>query len=142
MSDSLLKENVRYYYNENNQNCAETLLLAANKTYDLGLDESHAILFSGFGGGLYTGNVCGALAGSTAALSKLLVKTKAHECEELPKAQRKLVNNFRSVLGDTQCGKLKPIHHNETDRCLNTCLLAAEALEKTLADLKEAGILA
>ncbi len=141
MSVSNMEDNVRYFYNEKNHNCAETLLLAANKTYDLGLNESHALLLSGFGGGMYTGNVCGALAGCTSALGCMLVETKAHECEALPSAQRLLVRNFRSLLGDTQCGKIKPVHHTENERCLNTCLLAGKAFEQTVAQLKEEGLL-
>ncbi len=139
--ETLLEQNVRHHYTTLNHNCAETLLAACNDTFDLNIPNSSLPLLSGFGGGMFTGDTCGALCGCTAALGMMLVKTKAHETLELPKAQRLLVQNFRQALGEVHCAQIKPNFHSPTSRCLNTCLLAAKAMNQTLLELKEQEIL-
>ncbi|UNT96475.1 C-GCAxxG-C-C family (seleno)protein [Allobaculum mucilyticum] len=138
---SPLEETVHRLYATQNTNCAETLLAACNEVYDLDLPESSIRLMSGFGSGLYTGNVCGALCGLTAALSMLLVEDRAHTCKPLRPSQVLLVRNFRQILGETQCAKCKALHHSETERCLKTCLLAAQAMNQTVSELEEQGVL-
>ena len=44
----MLKEHATYYYMEDNCNCAEAVLLAANKEYGLGLPDECAKLVKGF----------------------------------------------------------------------------------------------
>lgn len=141
MLESRLEQSVRHHYTKNDHSCSETLLNACNETFHLGLPEDTYKLLSGFSAGMYTGNVCGALAGCTAALSTLLVETKAHQTPELPQAQRLLVRNFRQELSDTQCAKVKAIHHTKEQGCLQTCLLAAKAMNQTLIELQEQGLL-
>lgn len=141
MTESRLEQAVRHYYQEENHNCAETLLAACSDTYSLNLSSSSIRLLAGFGGGMYTGNACGALCGCTAALSAMLVETRAHETEALPAAQRLLIRNFRAMLGDTQCARIKPVHHSSESRCLQTCLLAAKAMNETVSSLTEQGVL-
>ncbi len=140
MSETLLEQNVRHHYLSLNHNCAETLLAACNDTFDLNVPASSLTLVSGFGGGMFTGNTCGALCGCTAALATMLVETKAHETPDLPKAQRLLVSHFRQELGEVHCAKIKPNFHSSTERCLNTCLMAAKAMNKTLQELNDQGI--
>lgn len=141
MEFSPLEKKAKYLYTEKNTNCAETLLEACNQTYHLGLDSSSIRLMGGFGGGLQTGSVCGALCGCTAALSALLIEDKAHECRPLHEAEVLLIRNFRSLLGDTLCSKIKPVHHSSETRCLDTVLLAAKAMDQTVYQLIERGIL-
>ena len=45
----LVKNTTKYY--KDNYNCAETLILAGNDPYNLGLDENTAKVMAGFGGG-------------------------------------------------------------------------------------------
>lgn len=141
MSESLLEINVKHHYQNNNFNCAETMIMACNDTFGLNLPASASKLMAGFGSGLYTGNLCGSLVGCTSALSLMMVETKAHETEKLPYAQRLLVRNFRNLLTDTQCAKLKSIHHTKEERCLPTVLLAAQAFNQTLCQLQAEGLL-
>lgn len=141
MAQTPLEQNVQHHYLNVNHNCAETLLAACNDTFGLNIPASSLILVSGFGGGMFTGNTCGALSGCTAALATMLVKTKAHETPDLPKAERLLVRNFRNALGDTHCAQIKPNFHSPEERCLNTCLMAAQAMNQTLLELHEQGIL-
>ncbi len=141
MTETPLEQNVRHHYLNVNHNCAETLLAACNDTFNLNIPTSSLILISGFGGGMFTGNTCGALSGCTAALAAMLVKTKAHETPDLPKAERLLIRNFQSVLGNTQCAQIKLNFYSPEERCLNTCLKAAQAMNQTLLNLQKQGIL-
>ena len=74
----MMRETAKKYYLEQNYNCAESVLRAANEEYGLGLDEGALKLMAGFGGGMGCGGVCGALSGGIAALSKLRVSDRAH----------------------------------------------------------------
>ena len=140
MALSLLEQNVHDFYMDKHYSCSETLLLACDKTYQLHLPDGSMKLLSGFSGGMYTGNLCGALSGCTAALSAMLVQTCAHETKILPQAERLLVSNFRKQLGHTQCPQIKMVHHSPETRCLNTCLLAAKAMNQTVLDLINDGL--
>lgn len=135
--DTSLTQAVFRLYTTQNTNCSETLLEACNEIYDLQLPEGSSRLFSVFGSGMYSGNVCGALSALSAVLSYQIVEDRAHTCEALRPAQLTLVRNFREILGDTQCPKCKMMHHTPEHRCLKTCLLAAKAMEKTIADLRQ-----
>ena len=70
---------IRDIFLDGNYNCAEAVLLWADERYHLGIAPEDVRLVSGFGGGLGSGENCGALLGALAALSKVLVKDKAHE---------------------------------------------------------------
>ncbi len=142
MPESKLEQRVRHHYVNNDHSCSETLLNACNETFHLGLPDDAYRLLSGFSAGMYTGNVCGALVGCTAALSMMLVTTRAHDTPELANAQRLLVRNFRQELSDTQCIKVKAVHHTKEQGCLATCLLAAKAMNKTVAQLTDQGLIA
>lgn len=140
MAGMTLQELVEKYYVEQNYNCAETLLHAANEYYDLHILEEDMKMMAGFGGGMFVGSTCGAMVGCIAALSKMTIHTKAHE--EL-QAIRPLIQtyqrNFKQILGATQCVELKPKYNTTEKRCLPTCLMASQALEKTIQDLKKEG---
>ena len=67
----------------------------------------------------------------------MVCKTKAHEMlPELRPLIQKHTRNFKELLGSLDCAHIKPVHHS-TDpniKCMNTCLLAAKALEKTIEE--------
>ena len=48
----MLREIANDFYMNQNYNCGECILRAANKAYDLGLDERALKLASGFGAGM------------------------------------------------------------------------------------------
>lgn len=127
----MLKEKATALY-ESGYNCAETVILAANEVYNLGLSEKEVKLMAGFGGGMGCGQVCGALSGAIAAISAKLVETKAHDCPELAPACTEMVREFKIRLTDTQCKNLKAKFFNRENRCLHTVLDACDALEKVL----------
>lgn len=112
-------------------NCAEAILQACNEYYDLGMSENEMKMMAGFGGGMFTGNACGALSGSVAAISKKIIDTKAHDhLDEIRPATQKVVANFNKTLGHTQCAQLKKKYHNKEQKCLQTVTLAAQSLEE------------
>ena len=65
----MFKETLAKYYDEGNYNCAETMIRAGNEYYELGLHDRDMIAFGGFGGGIQTGNTCGAVLAAVSVLS-------------------------------------------------------------------------
>ena len=131
----MLKERAENYYNEGNYNCAETVIRAANDEYQLGLDDTAMKLAGGFGGGMGCGKACGALCGGICAISAKLIEGKAHETKELRGTTTKLVAEFNRILGDTECKTLTVKYKKPDVRCLDTVLLACEALENVMKTL-------
>lgn len=129
----MLKEHATYYYMEDNCNCAEAVLLAANKEYGLGLPDECAKLVGGFGGGMGCGNACGALCGAISALGAVKMGRRAHDDPAFRQECAKLVKAFEEALGHTQCGELKKLHATQAQRCLKTVQAACDVLENHLA---------
>lgn len=133
-----LKETAEKYYKIEDYNCAETLIHAANEYYDLGLHEEDMKMMAGFGGGMFVGSTCGALVGATAALSRLIVKDRAHrELDQIRPACQRLYRNFRTGYGQesTLCKDLKPHWHSAEEKCWPTVARACEILEETADQL-------
>lgn len=130
----MLKEHATYYYMEDGCNCAEAVLLAANKEYNLGLAEDSVKLVGGFGGGMGCGNACGALCGAIAALGAKKMGRRAHETPALRQECAQLVKEFEEALGHTQCAELKKLHATQAQRCLKTVQAACDVLESHMAD--------
>lgn len=134
---SKLEDKIRQYY-LSGYNCSETLLHACSDVYDLKITEDDFRLMAGFGSGMYIGSSCGALIGCVAVCSKLFCHTKAHDqLAILRPIIVKLNQNFKKELGALDCAHVKPMHHSKEKGCLQTCLLAGKALEKTLDEVKE-----
>lgn len=108
----------KYYLN--GYNCAETVLLAANDAWDLDLSEDTIHVMAGFGGGMGTGNACGAITGGVAALSTRFVNGKAHNSPQMMQYVREFINTVNEHCGTTMCQVLKPIYFKSEIRCLNT----------------------
>ena len=91
-------------------NCAESLLLAANDQYALGLSDRDIQLMKAFGGGMGVGGACGALTGVLAALS-LIYPTTASAVEGGIRADSaKLVREFEAALTSQDCDVLQPLY--------------------------------
>lgn len=128
----MLRERARKYYLEQNYNCAESVLRAANEEYGLGLDEEALKLMAGFGGGMGCGGVCGALSGGIAALGKLRVNDRAHTTPGFSEECAGLVAAFEGKAGSSQCSRLKPRFFREEKRCLEMVEIGCQALEEYL----------
>ena len=128
----MLRETAKKYYLEQNYNCAESVLRAANEEYGLGLDEGALKLMAGFGGGMGCGGVCGALSGGIAALSKLRVSDRAHTTPGFSGECAGVVAAFEEKAGSCQCSELKARFFREGTRCLDTVEIGCQALEEYL----------
>ncbi len=114
---------------EKDLNCAEAVLTWADARYRLGIAPEDVRLVSGFGGGLGCGETCGALLGALAALSKALVKDRAHATPGFQEACAELVDRFRTDLGSIECAALKEKYRRPDVRCLQVVEQAAAVLE-------------
>ena len=135
----MLAETAKKYYLEGDYNCAESVLLAANEAYGLGLDPDTCYrLVSAFGGGMGCGSVCGALAGAMAALGQVAVTGRAHATEGFKDLCAGFVAAFEKELGAQDCKTLKERYFAEGSRCLQTVVLACGVLEKQMEQLRGA----
>ncbi len=128
---------VREIFLDKDCNCAETLLLWADEKYGLGVAPEDVKLVSGFGGGLGCGENCGALLGALAALSKALVRDKAHATTGFREACAGLTDRFRADLGSIRYTELKEKYCRPDVRCLYVVERAAAILNKYMQELEE-----
>ena len=128
---------VQELFLDRNYNCAETILLWANRRYGLRIAPEDVRLASGFGGGLGCGETCGALLGALAALSKILVQDRAHTTPGFPEACAGLVDRFRADLGSIVCTELKEKYRRPDVRCLYVVERAAAVLDEYIKTLEE-----
>ncbi|MBR2787730.1 MAG: C-GCAxxG-C-C family protein [Erysipelotrichaceae bacterium] len=134
------KDCVRKYYIDENYNCSECLIHAANEYYGLNIDAEDMKMFGGFGSGMYSGIVCGTLIANTAILSKMVIENKAREeSRKILPVINGMVRDFEDKLKGNSCRELRPMYYTKEESCLKTVLLAAEVLEKAVAELKEKG---
>ncbi len=127
---------VRELFLENDFNCAETVLLWADEKYGLNVAPEDVRLVSGFGGGLGCGENCGALLGALAALSKALVRERAHATPGFQEACGALVDRFRAELGSIECAELKEKYRRPDVRCLLVAERAAALLDEYMQSLE------
>ena len=130
----MLADIAQRYYLEGDYNCAESVLLAANEAYGLGLDpECCYRLVSAFGGGMGCVVVCGALSGGMAALGQAAVTGRAHTTEGFKALCTGCVRDFTDTLGGRDCAQLKPKYFSRETKCLKTVRLACDVLERQMA---------
>ena len=133
-----LGEKAKEYYLEQGLNCAVSVLLAANDTYNLGLKKEDAQLITAFGGGMGCGNLCGALAGSMAALGKVFLAEDEMYKPEFKDVCAGFVAKFNERWGTTLCAPIKEV--NATDprtRCSLTVLETGNLLQEYIDELKK-----
>lgn len=130
----MLKDLYAKYYFDQNYNCAETILRAANEYYNLGLHDRDMILVGGFGAGIQSGNTCGAVLSAVSILSMKYVEAKAHESEDIRPVTVKLIRKFNEKYGSIQCRDIKPQSFKPEYRCQKTIEAACDILEEVLAE--------
>lgn len=114
-------------------NCAEHILIGANRVYELGLSDQAMKLAAGFGGGVSSGDICGALAGAVMALGVLFVRERAHESDKIKQLTNELLDRYRANMGDIDCTPLKESHRTEEIKCRDVILEAAKILDDIVA---------
>lgn len=133
----MLCEVAEKYYLGGDYNCAESVMLAANEAYGFGLDaETSLKLVSAFGGGMGCGKLCGAVAGSMAALGFAAVTGRAHATEGFKDLCAETAAKLEAALGSTECAQVKPAFFCEETRCLGAVKAACAVLEKRLGTLE------
>lgn len=130
----MLRDRVKTYYIDQDFNCAETILRAANDEYALGLDEGAFRLVGGFGGGMGCGHTCGALCGGISAIGERFITTRAHQSPDLKDICTRYVQAFNEALGSENCDELKGRYKRDPVRCLDVVEHAADILEQVLAE--------
>lgn len=130
----MLKDLAEIYYFENNYNCAESILRAANEYYHLELHDRDMILVGAMGGGIQTGNTCGAFIAAASVLSMLYVPEKAHESPDISPVVTRLTMKVGERLDGFLCGDIKPRMLAPGQRCWNTVEIVCDALEETIAE--------
>lgn len=133
----MLKDVYQKYYFEQNYNCAETLLRAANDYYDLKLHDRDMIMVGAYGAGIQCGNTCGAVLAAASVLSMKYVEAKAHESEDIRPVVMKLMRKFNAKYGSTLCKDIKPQSFKPEYRCKMTVETACDILEETINEYEE-----
>ena len=130
----MLKDMYQKYYFEQNYNCAESLLRAANDYYELGLHDRDMIMVGAYGAGIQCGNTCGAVLAAAAVLSMKYVEAKAHESTDIKPVTTELIRKFIMKYGSTLCKDIKPQSFKPEYRCKMTVEAACDILEETIAE--------
>lgn len=110
-------------------NCAEHMLIGADRVYGLKLDREAYKLAAGFGGGMAVGGICGALTGAIMALGMLFVQERAHESEKIKALTAELIGRYRQKMGEVDCIPLKEHYRTEEIKCRDVILEAASILD-------------
>lgn len=120
----------KYYSEEYDLNCAETIIYAANEEYKLNLDKITLKTMAAFGGGMGVESVCGAITGSLAVLGIAFTKERAHESEKIKELSQEFFKKFEDKLGTKGCKDLKEKYRNDEIRCGIIIDTAAEILDE------------
>ena len=133
----MLADVAERYFLQGDFNCAESVLLAANEVYELGLDRDNCHrLVSAFGGGMGCGLLCGAIAGAMAALGQVAVTERAHVTDGFKDLCAETAAKMEEALGSVNCSVIKPELFVEGRRCAETVRRAADVLEKQMEKLR------
>lgn len=127
----MLKDYAKKYYGDN-YNCAETIIRAANDYYGLHLNDRDMIMVGSFGGGIQTGNTCGAVLSAAAVLSMKYIEAKAHESKDIKPVVGIMMDKFNKKYGSTLCRDIKPQSYKPEYGCLKTIETACDILEETI----------
>ena len=128
----MLKDVYKKYYLDMNYNCAETIIRAGNEYYDLGLHDRDMIAFGGFGGGIQTGNTCGAILSAVSVLSMKYIEKIAHDSGDIKPVTTALIREFENRYGSILCKDIKPQSFKPDVRCMATVETACDILEQVI----------
>lgn len=133
----MLKETLKKYYSqEKDLNCAETILYAANDEYGLDIEKAGFKTMAAFGGGMGVEGVCGAITGALAVLGIMFVKDRAHESTKIKELSKKFIEVFKEELGTDNCRELKEKYRNDEERCWRMIETAGDVLEDIIESEK------
>ncbi|MCK5199017.1 MAG: C-GCAxxG-C-C family protein [Spirochaetales bacterium] len=113
-------------------NCSETILKAANISYNMKLDKTALKLAAGFGGGMGIESTCGALTGAVMVLSHLFVTERGHESDYIRDLTREFLYIFEDEMKSIDCSFLKDKYRDPETDCRPIIHEAALLLEKII----------
>ena len=128
-----IRKYLNYYYTEKGYNCAETVFRAANDAWKLGLQDPVFKCMGGFGGGMGTRNVCGAISGGIAAMGFLYVEETGHKSPLMMAKAKLLTELVQERLGSEKCSYLNPKYKTEQEKCLPTIRLISKIIDEVVA---------
>ena len=118
-------------------NCSEAVLQAANLAYDLKLSPAALRMAAGFGGGVGGQELlCGALSGGVMALGTLFVKQCAHESDLIKRIVKDYFDLFEKEMGSIDCAPLKEVHRTEALGCKLVIAASARCLDRVIEKYK------
>lgn len=127
---------LKYYSKENDLNCAESVLYAANEEYNLNLNENTLKVMAGFGGGMAVGSTCGAIAGAVATISVMYTNLRGHESPKVKELTEKLYRGVEEKLSHADCKSLKDEYFDQDKRCKDIMIASADVLEEIISNNK------
>ncbi|MDO4564306.1 MAG: C-GCAxxG-C-C family (seleno)protein [Clostridia bacterium] len=130
----MLKERARYYYLEQDYNCAEAIAHAANEVYGLGLSKDSLKLMSGFGGGMCCGKTCGAVCAALAVISRCAVSERAHATCGFKELCADFILKCEKGFESLDCAIIKDRNATEAERCYKTVECVIDLLEAYRAE--------
>lgn len=101
-----LDELIKFYVEEKCYACSESLLLAANEVWELGLSDDMLRTMSGFAGGMGDGCVCGAISAGIAVLGAMFCRESGNESPQLMVRTKCFMQRCRQSLGAVDCAEL------------------------------------
>lgn len=128
----LVEKVKKYYAQEYDLNCAETIIYAANEEYSLDLDKKTLKTMAAFGGGMAIESVCGVITGSIAVLGIMFTIERAHESDRIKELTKEFFEKFERKFGTINCDKLKEGYRTEETRCSSMVIAAAEILDEII----------
>lgn len=128
------------YGDEQDFNCAETILYGANEAYHLGLDIEALKMSAGFGAGMFIGDKCGALTAAVMVLSHLFTDRVAHNTPKLTDLVKELFERYREKMGEVDCTPLKEKYRTKENGCHIVIYEAAVILDDIVSREKNKGI--
>ena len=120
-------------------NCAETILYAADRAYNMALPHSALKLAAGFGGGMGVESTCGVLTGASMVFSAMFVEQRGHESDRVKRLNAEFFERMRGILGHIDCAPIKDRWRDEHDGCLPVMAEAARVLQDILDRERAAG---
>ena len=134
----MLKDIYQKYYYDQNYNCAETILRAANEYYGLDLHDRDMIMIGACGAGIQCGNTCGTIIACAAVLSMKYIEKKAHESDDIRPVTTMLIREFNKKYQSTLCKDIKPQSFKPEIRCKHTIETACDILESVISEYEAA----
>ena len=128
----MIRDHVKCYMKEQNNNCAEALLHAADDELGLHLPPESFRLIAGYGGGMGCEKTCGAICSALAVLSFLSVGRCAHETEGFRALCGGCVQRMEQAFGSIDCASIKVRYRDPETGCLGVVERAADVLEDVL----------